>query len=123
MYKASEIWNYIDQKRPNTVNKSKWKQSYEGVCEALLVLNIQMITSREEFNKLKVPCSYNRKYYMRRKIQVLYPDGRIKKPSTIERILNYSYKKKNSDPFEIEKLFIDDDLRFFSNIIGCVNDY
>lgn len=127
MKNISEVWEYIDHKRPSSIKIHKWKQSYHGVCQALIFFNIFMTTSRDDFYKLKIPQSKNKNYYMRRKIQVLYPNGKISKPSTIEGILNSSFKcfyKKNtsksdsySDRDKIDDLFFDDDMKYFSYLL------
>lgn len=127
MKNISDVWEYIDYKRPTSIKKSNWKRSYHGVCQILIFFNIFMTTSRDEFHKLKIPHSNNKNYYMRRKIQVLYPNGKISKPSTIEGILKSSFKrfyKKNtlksssySDREKIDDLFFDDDMQFFSYLL------
>ena len=71
MRKLSEIWNSIDEKRPQDIKIIAWKQSYEGVKAAIDYIGYVMVTTKEEFDSISIPINkVGHKGYLYRKIIV-----------------------------------------------------
>lgn len=78
------VWaNVADEQKDSGVPEKKWKQSYDGVKAALKSIRLIMVTTREEFEKLKIPkTSDGRLAYLHREITVSR-DGIVSKPVRI----------------------------------------
>ena len=87
MRKLSEIWNSIDEKRPQDIKIIAWKQSYEGVKAAIEYIGYVMVTTKEEFDSISIPINkVGHKSYGSRKI-IVTRDGVQSVPTQIQGLL------------------------------------
>ena len=69
--KISDVWKAIESQRSAAMMKDyEWKQSYMGVCAALMHIGLEMVTTEEEFDKLSIPVVNHKKKFGRRLIRV-----------------------------------------------------
>ena len=87
--KPGDIWNIIDNQRLQyKMNKNEWKQSYIGVKTVLNHIGLELITTKEEFEKLDIPIDRNNfKKYTHRKI-IVSRNGIISSPTIIQHLIS-----------------------------------
>lgn len=83
----SDVWNSVDDKRPQDVGIRQWKRSYQGVYQVLLSIGLILQTTPEEFEKLEIPLRSNgTRQYMWRKVAVMR-NGVISQPIRIDSLI------------------------------------
>jgi hypothetical protein len=86
--KLSDIWNIIDNQRLQyNMKKNEWKRSYIGVTTALNHIGLEVITTKEEFEKIEIPTKNNNKKYLFRKI-IVSRNGIISSPTKITHLIS-----------------------------------
>jgi hypothetical protein len=85
--KESEIWDAVDNQRPENIKQLCWKQSYLGIKTALEHIGLSIITTKDEFDAIPIPIDKSdKKHYSHRKI-IVTRNGIQSKPIQIKNLL------------------------------------
>lgn len=84
-----KLWKEIDHLRPDGTDMLTWTRSYEAITAALSVLNLEMVTTKEELDACAAPRNGNGRgdSYGSRKI-IVKRDENVSKPTNIHSILS-----------------------------------
>lgn len=106
--KVSEIWKKVDGQRAADIKPVAWKQSYDGIKAALECLELQLVTTREEFSALPIPLNpTSGKYAFMKRQVVVSRNDKTSGPVRIQELL----KGSNALLTDAERQAIEDNKR------------
>lgn len=101
--RLSDIWNAIEDNRPENIKIFEWKRSFDGVSCALSHIGLQIVTTREEFNNIVIPITKNdTKVYMNRKI-IVSRNGILSKKCSIKDFLSKEHGSLDTNDEKVNK--------------------
>ncbi len=111
----------IDQFKPSEMGQREWRRSYAALCLILKALDLEMITTYQEFESFSIPKRKKdgRNEYGKRKI-IVSKNGEIKEPTEIANILSGHSKLLNA--IELEKINRDKGMKMHELMCGKINN-